>query len=104
MSAEPTPLEISYEAIEQAQMPLSQYMARSDTLDAASDALRVAAPLIVAADIDSDTGLQVLREMAARVEAGSLDSMAFVGAVLRYADDRAARAAELRGDRKAGVE
>jgi hypothetical protein len=43
---------IPEEAVERAAMPLSQYMARSDTYDAASDALRVAAPLILAAALD----------------------------------------------------
>ncbi len=83
MSADPTPLEISYEAIEQAQMPLSQYMAQSDTLDAASDALRVAAPLIVAAELE-----RLVDET---------DWAWAVGESLRR------RAAELRGDRKAGA-
>ena len=45
---------IPEEAFEAAAMPLATYMARSDTYDAASDALRVAAPLIVAANSVSE--------------------------------------------------
>lgn len=36
----------------------------------------------------AENGYQILRDMAHRVEAGTLDPMSLVGAVLRYADER----------------
>lgn len=36
----------------------------------------------------AENGYQTLRDMARQVEAGTLDPMSLVGAVLRYADDR----------------
>jgi hypothetical protein len=61
-------------------------------------AVEAAAPLILAADINEDAGLDVLHAMATRVEAHELDPLALVGAVLQYADDRFRRASELRGE------
>lgn len=77
---------IPEEAIEQAAMPLAQYMARVDTYDAASDALRVAAPLIVAAGFESLADSRYMR----RDQDGDWVSLAYIRS----------RAAELRGGAK----
>lgn len=78
-------------------MPLSQYMARVDTYDAASDALRVAAPLIVAAELERQA-----RDLGEQAEAFGLPRMGtpasgMVTVLSELAEELRGRAAELRG-------
>lgn len=89
---------IPEEAFEAAAMPLAQYMARSDTYDAASDAVRAAAPLIVAAELSD-----YARDLKAQAEAlgePRIDTpaSAIVQVLNTLAGDFAARASVLRGE------